>query len=365
MKHETVQICSSPENRYGKKQRLSCCFRIDRMRFIAVLPLAAIILWVSGCSESPFSSRTFEAYGVSGLIKIDPGALEHKKCNELMDQAVKVFDQRLELAGAPDGELAMLNNQRGPVKISPQLKDLLTFAEDMRTATESAWDSRFGAVAELWGLDSSSPSVPDGEVLYNAVQQAVSTKIVFFENNEVSLEGDGKIDLRRLATGWAIDGAAQVLIDGSIPAGMVTADEVYRLWGKSELEELGRIEVKLPEFDSTQYNIEPAAGGVCTITLSHINVSQNEKVYHNLLDTQTGFPMDELIGVSVWSKTAAEASILAEAMFILGHSGAVTWRDLRHTGGFEAGLFIISPDDLGYTAEGDEVMSQWVNVYVP
>ncbi len=330
------------------------------MRSCIVLALISLILLV-GCAERQPLQKTLTAAGLTVELEAVPGQMGRRECSKLMNITAKALQKRLKLFLSEEGEIERLNRERGPMEVSPPTYELIELAVGLHRVTDDAWDARSGEVRGLWGFDEGEPSPPDSSSLAGAVEKARQTRILLLDDNSIGLQGEGRLYLRRLAVGRALDEAAQAMIDGGVEAGMITADGIHRTWGQPEPTEEWHIIVQDPGKGDIQYRIDLLEGGLCRIGLHRVGAGGEPQADLDLLDPKTGCPPEEIIGIAAWSTGTATAATFAEAMSVMGRLEAFEWIAECDT----IAVFFITEDGSGYRAESDPVMSSRVNVYMP
>ena len=330
------------------------------MRPGRALFLTSLIL-ATGCAEQAPLQKTLTAAGITVKIEMVPGQLGRRACSRLMNSAADTLQQRLKLFLGKENEIERLNRERGPVEVSSSTYALLKLAEGLTHFTDGAWDARSGEVRKLWEFSENEPSSPDTVSLAKAVEKSQGTKIHLIEDDKVSLEGEGTFYLRRLAIGRSLDEAAGLMIEGGVAAGMLSADGIYRTWGRPDPVKEWFVIIQNPAKDSLQYRIDLIEGGLCHIGLRRVGVEGEYKNDFDLLDPRTGQPPEETIGIAAWATSSATAASFAEAMAVMGRVEALKWI----AGCDTIAAFFITDEASGYRVESDPLMARRVNTYLP
>lgn len=323
---------------------------------ICILSLA-----IAGCSTDSKLEKVFDVDGVSfNLVLITAGS-DLSDPSRLMSDAKKTIVNRLKLIQGEDSELSVLNRERGPMTVSTDFYSFLEIVNRLMTDSENTWEPRVGVLRSLWGLDSGQLAQPDVNDLKEAVASIPLTRINLNDNNQVHLTGEAVLDLARIGIAWAVDGAADVLIEGGARSGKVTAEDIYRIWSDPADNERWSVIIKAPFEDTQSYRIEPEAGGVCVIDLNRIALDIDDRKLPLIFDPASGMLSEASVGVTVWDLTAVEATAYAEGAFVLGRDDAMAWISAKEN----AALFIFYKYEYGYASEADPRMAQWLNAYLP
>ncbi|MDP8240088.1 MAG: FAD:protein FMN transferase [Candidatus Hatepunaea meridiana] len=326
-----------------------------------IIVIISVLSFLCGCSTDKPQSYKYNEANYTLEIQAVAGDIGRKKCSSLMKDAAKVFSDRLDLIRGENSVVDKLNSQRDSVEIPPEFYSLLSRIDTLSKSTGDTWSACLGEVRKLWGFNSSKPSRPDPDIISQQARAASLTEIVLLEGNRVSLLGEGSLYLRSVSIGWALDAAAQVMIDGDVEAAMLEAGGVYRSWGSPSAKDKWIITVKAPSSDSTEYKISPDAGGMCLINLSDIEVDIGDGKINDIIDPLDGEPAEGMINLIVWTPDAMQTCIFAEATFVMGRGCMLNWIE----GIDSVGVFFIWSDDIDTYAESNTFMEKWISIFVP
>lgn len=314
----------------------------------ATVAIILIMLFIAGCGGD-ILERQAVYNGIEVNLQTANGALSGSKYDELCDQAMKLMRERLELPGnSAYGEIERLNRDRGPTEITAEAYQLLELAVRFHKETRGMWDYRLGEIERMW-----MSGDPDDSELDAAVNRAHQTAVVLSDGNRASIKGDGIINLRRLVIGWAVDGAADLLIGGGVESGMVSAGTVHRCWGTPDVGAWS-VNINLPDNDATFYTIKSAAGALCIVK----GVDNPADTPFVMVDANGGYLLIDQSIVTAWSPTAVQAATFAEAMYVMGRQQAFAF--LR--GQDSVGMFYLFPDKIGFIGESNNMVAPWVSV---
>ncbi len=314
----------------------------------ATIVAVLIMLIISGCGDDVLH-REAVYNGIAVNLQTAKGMLSGSKYSELCDQAMKLMRERLEL---PDnsayGEIKRLNKDRGPTEVSTEAYQLLQLAQQYHKETSGMWDYRLGQIEQMW-----MNGDPDDDALSGAMGTARQTRIVLSDGNCAAIEGDGILSLRRLVIGWAVDTAAELLINGGVESGMIAAGTVHRCWGKPETG-VWTVNINLPDNDSTYYTIKPAAGALCVVS----DEASSPDSLFRMVDVNDGYLLVDKSIVTAWSPTAAQAAAFAETMYVMGRQQMYAFLRSQDS----VGMFILYPDEIGYLGESNNIIAPWVSI---
>jgi len=328
-------------------------------------PTIVIVLFTAlvsfyGCS----GDKPLRLSKVSNCITIEietiAGESGRRNCSKLMKEAVRVFDQRMSLGFGENSVIKTLNAEREAKDLPDEMTEFFERIDQLRQKTNNAWHPATGKIHELWESLDGDLSDSAAQDLSLSCVQTLSSGIRLPGGGKAILHGEGNLALNYALLGWAVDGAAQVLLNGKIPAAFIEAAGVYRFWGQPAPGNHWTFEVKaLP--DTTIYHLTPDAGGVCRLIDGSMATDSENSIELNRYNPETGLPADYLSSLTAWAPDAISACVYTEAMNVMNKVDMLRWAESHNS----VSVFIIDNDLTGAVAESDSRMSAWVSMYLP
>lgn len=230
----------------------------------------------------------------------------------------------------PASELSRLNSgytAGKPYRVSRPLFNLLHEIDAFSRACGGAFDITVGPAVRLWDFTARRPRVPDRTALRKTMERVGYEHIHYDTASEtVTIDRQGMLlDAGGAGKGYAVGlvaallraagvGSASVNFGGNLYAlgSMQIAESAPRPW---------RVGIQRPWAERG----EP----VCSVYLDNRAVStsggydrfftQDNNVYHHILDPRTGWPVEsDLLSVSVITPDALLSDLLSTAFFVLG-----------------------------------------------
>lgn len=225
------------------------------------------------------------------------------------------------------------------------LRTALSYAE----LTDGGIDPTIGSVNKLWDFTGGTAVLPDEAALAQALSH-VDYRAVTIDGDMAALnDPQAELDLGFIAKGYIADRMKEYLVSRGVDSALINlGGNVLAIGNKP---------------DGTPFKVgiqQPfAAGGVTALTLPVTDLSvvssgnyerffeYNGKIYHHILDTQTGCPVwNNLSGVTVLCGSSMEGDALSTACFVLGaEKGMALIESLPDT---EA-VFLTSDGDILYS----------------
>ena len=253
-----------------------------------------------------------------------------------------------------------MNAGLAPVRVSPELIEVLDKAIIYAEKSGGFFDPTIGPLVKLWGIGSDSERIPDEEeilealdlVNYREIEINHAERTVFLKRRGMSL------DLGAIAKGYTADEVAKLAAqEGAKRAIIDLGGDIYALGErqagkKADTDETyWRIGIQDPRDNRGNYI------GILRVKNSSVVTSgnyerffeQDGKRYNHILSVEDGFPVENgLISVTITADRAADADALSTAAFALGWERG---RELIAQVNGAEGIFVF--DDLSVRLTGD------------
>lgn len=228
-------------------------------------------------------------------------------------------------ANRDDTEISQVNAMAGktPVKVSEDTFYVISKALEYARLTNGAFDPSVGPLVKLWNIGNGDEKVPPTEKILAAkalvdwrqVVLDATTRTVFLKKPGMAL------DLGAIAKGYAADEIEKILLNHKVKAAVIDLGGNVFVFGSKKDKSPWRIGIQNPESERGEY-LGIVSGGQMTVVTSGVYERyfiENGKRYHHIMSTQTGFPVDnDLISVSIVSKSSIDADALSTVLFVLG-----------------------------------------------
>ncbi|MDR0551553.1 MAG: FAD:protein FMN transferase [Spirochaetaceae bacterium] len=282
---------------------------IIRFAFLLTLPLAS-------CGREDISKTSF-SFGTVCNIRVYE-RLNAAALDAVFERLAQI--ERLFSPNIPESDISKVNSNAGiaPVPVSNETAFVLKAA--LRTAELSggAFDPSIGPLVKLWGIGTDNERIPLDDEIAAALAlvdwrrvhidqspadgSAVASESVFLETAGMAL------DLGAIVKGYAADEAARMLRDAGVQraiidfGGNIAALGQKRHGGLSPREEPWRIGIQNPSERRGVYAavIPCADATLVTSGIYERFFESDDKRYHHILSTKTGYPADnELASVTI------------------------------------------------------------------
>lgn len=237
----------------------------------------------------------------------------------------------------PSSQLSHLNARaaREPVRVDPDLFQLLITARQLHDKTQGAFDITIAPLMRAWRFFGASGQMASPADLNDARSLVGMDLIQLNERNHtVTFSRDGvMLDLGGIAKGYAIERAAQYLREAGIQSALIHGgtSTVYGI-GSQPDGSPWRIAIENPAL--TPPSAKPSEQGkqalaIAELTDQALSVSspagkffqQDDQVFGHVIDPRTGQPTTSAILAAVITPSATEADAFSTGLLVLGASG--------------------------------------------
>lgn len=249
-------------------------------------------------------------------------------CMSLCDRYEQLFSRTVE-----GSDIYNINNSNGQVtKVNEETYYLLSEALEFCQETDGAIDITVAELMDLWGFNDSysASTLPDNEELTEVLSHVNYENIRLLDNNCVQVtDPDSKIDLGFIAKGYIADRLKDYLISKGVSKAIISlGGNIYVIGSKSDTEDFV-IGIKDPMDKSNVIGkVEVHDTSVVTSGTYERYIEVNGIKYHHILDTKTGYPVDNGInGVTITCESSMYADALSTTCLILGENASKTLLD--------------------------------------
>ena len=289
----------------------------------SIIIVLALLFLASACARPRTVQKTETIMGTEVTVTVvAPSEKEGAAAIDAAMAEIRRFDDMMSLY-KDTSELTKVNLAAGkhPVKVSPEMIEVVEAAARISDLTNGAFDVTVGPLAVLWQMRLKEKKVPTDREITLARSRVGYRNIVI--DKEVSTlflkKSDMIMDLGGVAKGYAADKAAAALKKLGIINGIVAIAGDIRVMGKRPDGSPWRIGVQHPrEADKTLVVLDLSDKSISTSGDYERFQIVKKKRYHHIIDPRTGKPSEGLISVTVVGDSGALVDPLTTALFIVG-----------------------------------------------
>ncbi|MEZ4795451.1 MAG: FAD:protein FMN transferase [Flavobacteriaceae bacterium] len=245
--------------------------------------------------------------------------------NRYIDLAVNEISRIEKIISSwdPNSQTSLINNNAGvqPVKIDPELFDLIARAIKISELTQGAFDISFASMDRIWKFDGSMTEMPSEVAIKQSVSLVGYKNIVLDEKNStVFLKLPGmKIGFGAIGKGYAADKAKALLIDAGVVGGIINASGDLNTWGKQADGKDWMVAITNPLNKSHVFSWLPVVDSAVVTSGNYEKYVEFDGVrYSHIIDPRTGYPSTGILSVTIFTKNAELADALATSVFVMG-----------------------------------------------
>lgn len=252
-------------------------------------------------------------------------------------------------------EIDKINKNAGKKYVSVSKDTFELIEESIKYAKETNRhnDISIGAVVKLWNIGFENASVPNDKDIDGALKLCNIDDIELdYKSNSVKLRKQGMIiDLGSIAKGYVGEKVKSIILDAGYEKALLNiGGNIVCVGTKSD-----NLPYKVAIRDGNKGNndylgiLEVENKSVVSSGIYERNFKQNGKLYHHILDTNTGYPVEnELLGVSVISDNSTYCDALSTALLSMGTKEGMKFVESRDN--LEA--IFITKDNKIYLSKG-------------
>ncbi len=225
-----------------------------------------------------------------------------------------------------NSELSRLNATafQKPFRCSDDLWEILLAARKYYELSEGSFDITVKPLMKLWGFYSRRSSVPEQKEIDEAMKLVGLNKVIFDDRNKTvrfTVDGIG-LDLGGIAKGYALDKARRKVLRRGVDIGIL--DLGGNLFCLPEpIPEVGRdhyrVGIRNPLDKDRIMTVVPMLDSVIATSGDYERyVVIDGKHYTHIIDAKTGYPVQNMLSVSVIASKGIDSDALSTSVFLKG-----------------------------------------------
>ena len=320
------------------------------MRKLATIIAFSSCLFLTACSHK-IKTDTSLIYTMDTVVTLtiyncDDSKTHFNKIKEIYKEVENVSDDYKSGNGAIS--VYDLNNSREAL-VSDILLDLLKESVKVYEDTSGCFNPYIGRLSHKWKESIKENKILDDSIIKEELSIMKDTKIVFDEN-KVSIIGDGNIDLGAIAKGYATKKAKEYLESNNVKSYYIDAGKSSICLGDKDSLDLSVGLVK--PYDKGYIGI--IKGKNMAISCSspenqHVVIDDN--IYHHLLNPFNGYPSNIFDSVYVFNDNPLLGDAYSTAIFNMDLDTAISFSKEKNIN-----ILLYKGDSIIYKSEG-------VNIY--
>ena len=232
--------------------------------------------------------------------------------------------------------------------ISEDLAALLSEGLDITKESDGAFDIAIAPLTSLWDFTAEDPEVPDEAAIQKALPLCSSDGVTI-DGQDITLPSDDiQFDVGAIAKGYIADRLKDFLIKKGVKSAIINLGGNVLCIGSKPDGTPFKIGIQKPFADrnETEAVMDITGKSVVSSGIYERCFKQDGKLYHHILNPQTGYPYDNgLISVTIISDQSVDGDALSTTCFALGLEDGLKFAEKK---GVQA-VFITEDYELHYT----------------
>lgn len=232
--------------------------------------------------------------------------------------------------------------------ISEDLAALLSKGLDITRESDGAFDIAIAPLTSLWDFTAEDPKVPDDAAIQKALPLCSSDGVTI-DGQDITLPSDDiQFDVGAIAKGYIADRLKDFLIKKGVKSAIINLGGNVLCIGSKPDGTPFKIGIQKPFADrnETEAVMDITGKSVVSSGIYERCFKQDGKLYHHILNPQTGYPYDNgLISVTIISDQSVDGDALSTTCFALGLEDGLKFAVKK---GVQA-VFITEDYELHYT----------------
>ncbi|MFN3942826.1 MAG: FAD:protein FMN transferase [Flavobacterium sp.] len=289
-----------------------------------------LLLWILflGCTNIGYTQEiySFKTSLIGSPFELTVIATDSTQANLYYEASVQEV-KRIELLISewkPETEVSKVNDQAGisAVKVSKEVFDLVERALKISKISEGAFDLTFASMEKLWQFDKKEhASLPSPEIVSNNVKNVGYPFIQMDKKNQTIYitNPKTKIGLGGIGQGYIADKISEKLKGMGCTSAIVNVSGDVFAWGKKPDQKPWQVAITNPKNTKQIIGYFPLKNSAVETSGNYEKYfTHQQKRYAHIIDPRIGYPVQDIVSVSVFAKTTELSDALATAVFVLG-----------------------------------------------
>lgn len=305
------------------------------MKKVLSFNVIILLLLLCGCNTTKENTRTQFLFDTVVTLTADCDS-------EVLDGAFALCgDYEKLLSRTKQGsDISILNTSDGFCEVSEHTVNIIERSIYYSRLSQGKFDITIHPVSSLW--DFGGNTLPDRNEITEALKN-VDYQSIEIDGKSVNLKGK-EIDLGGIAKGYIADRLKEYFIHNDTPSGIINLGGNLVVFGEQDY----NLGICKPFSDDISVTLRLRNKSVVTSGIYQRYIEKNGKIYHHILDTETGYGCNtDLYSATVISDSSLDGDALATVCILSGLEGA---RDIIEALPDTEAVFINNKGKIYYTS---------------
>lgn len=292
---------------------------------VIILIIIFLFLFLTVCDTQKVEKPTVkQAFLLDTIVEVSAHGPKAEEAIVIAFKRIADIQDKMTSHGN-DSEVLRINNAAGKksVKVSQDTFYVIEKGLLYSEKTQGSFDITVGPLVKIWGIGTEDAKIPHKEQILKAIE-LVNFQDVKLDKKNTSVflkKPEMALDLGGIAKGYAADETVRLLKGNGIKSALIDlGGNIYAIGHKPDGSKW-KIGIQDP-FKPRGNNLAILEISDKTIVTSGIYerfFEKNNKKYHHILDTSTGYPVENgLASVTIISNSSIDADAISTAVFAMG-----------------------------------------------
>lgn len=274
-------------------------------RIVSLALLALIIIAQTGCGENTKEQVSDSRFYLDTECTVTLYDIEEKRGKELIGKAFELCSEYEGLLSKTieESDIYRINHAEGrQVKVDKETAEVVRLGLEMGKESDGKFDITVGRLTDLWDFKAKDPKVPKDEDIKRAIS-SVGYENVIVEDNTIRLKNKGAhLDLGGIAKGYISGKMADYLAGEGVEHGIINLGGNVVTLGEKPDGSPWNVGIQDPNDERREVVGATEAVDMAVITSGTYErkFTSGGKIYHHIIDPDTGYPVDnDIEGVTI------------------------------------------------------------------
>lgn len=222
-----------------------------------------------------------------------------------------------------DSPISQLN-QKGSLNNAPQeILELVGRSLYYNNQTAGAFDITVKPLIDLYKENFATGTKPSDALIQAALNNVGSAHLRFSSGNISFSKSEMGITLDGIAKGYIVDRASEILAQNGISNHLINAGGDIRTNGSAAKGKPWTIAVQDPAKNKEYPDVIKMMSGAIATSGNYEVYYDNEKMFHHIIDSRTGYSPELSASVTVQAATVMDADALSTSVFVMQPSKGI------------------------------------------
>lgn len=304
-----------------------------------------LIITQTGCASNtetePVTKESYYFDTVCSISIYDMEDMSQENAEKVINKAFKLCSHYEDLLSKTKkgSDIWRVNHANGrPVKCSSETIEIVKKGIHYGKLSDGAFDITIGKAEDLWDFHSGKKKIPSAKALANAMKYVDYRQIKISGNTITMGTKKGEIDLGGIAKGYIGDKLYTKMKKWGVTSAIISLGGNIICIGSKNGEPY-KIGIEKPFTNMSEIigYTKMKDGTAVTSGIYERYFKKNGRIYHHILDTDTGMPVDtDIYGVTIIGEPghSADCDAMSTICLIYGSDKAISF--MEKMDGYEA-----------------------------